>query len=170
MSKRPKPRGRPRVTGTERSVSISITASANALLEAAVEDAERFAPEFAPASPGPATRGERRTMVAKKKRTLVGELIEKHLSLSGRFPVEVRIVVPVDFTGSEDMIRADGDEVRAWLRAEIERLTAEAPAPVQRAFGRSVLERLRREDPDAHRVAMEDMRAQMLRGEGGDDG
>ena len=164
-----KPRGRPRKTGTERSVSISIAAHHNALVEAAVEDAERFAADYSPAPAGSAPRGERRTILAKMKRETVGTLIEKHLSIPGRFPLEVRIAVPVEFVGDEDAIRAEGDEVSAWLRRETERLTAEAPPAIQRAFARSAMERLKRADPAAHRAELDKLRARLLAGDGDDD-
>ncbi len=101
--------------------------------------------------------------IANERRRFLGALIEQRLSFEARHPTRFNIEVAIAGTTEADL-----REAGAWTRTHNERLTADAPPAIQRAFERNTLLRLQRDDPEKFQAMMRGMLAKVAADERSD--
>ena len=162
-------RGRPEVSTTKKARQITLRAEHIAMLDDAIE--ERYRGEDAAAAlqdPDGEIEG-RMTLIAKRRREFLGELIEEHCSFDARHPVEIEVIAPARCFGDADDVASAAAEVEAWRKDAAARLAEEAPEAVRLALEWAALLRLGRKDPAAMRRALATTLAQAEAGDEVDD-
>ena len=146
--------GRPRKAPGKEAVKVTLRAEHVAMIDDAIEARDGNLPDFirdVANAKAETYDGRRQTVIAKRRREFLGELIEDHCSFEARHPVEIKVIAPLRIFGNAADVESAVAEVEAWQRAAAERLTAEAPESVKLALEWSALLRLGQKDPEALR-------------------